>query len=138
MKTDVSPKSYIHLTFDGSGSPLTMRKHFDLPFFIELEPGNYDLRTVSIGDSLVSPKEGKNIDQLPFSIPKRSIIYLGVIDIELASVKYESVYKRPTKVRTKYTFRIKNDFNNDLILLEKKYPLLYKRLKGNIVVFKKQ
>jgi hypothetical protein len=90
---------------------------FDMPFFAEVEPGDYSLQTVGAGYFTAI------VDGMESSIPPNSLVYFGVIEVEFLSASGKS----------EYFIQIKNEIERDLNVFQTNYPLLYEQFKDNVI-----
>lgn len=129
--------------FGRSSWQSSYEREFKIPFSGEIEPGIYDLRTVSFsgGDKLTFVANvaafGSSFadSKFVFSVPPGKLIYLGTIDIEVLNSSYESAHEQTIigKRTTTYNIQVKNELKKALDEFKIKYPHLYERFKDNVM-----
>lgn len=139
-KPDPSNINLISCPFN---KPSENYSQIEVPFAIELIPGDYDLRSIGLSSGHLperirlapkgefvdgDPKKGHHKIQHQITVGENEMLYVGTIIIDIS----ERTGSSTTGYSYKYTFNFENHIQKDVEVIKEAYPALYRQYKENM------
>jgi hypothetical protein len=140
---DPSPANWNAISVE-MNSKAAMNNTVEVPFVLEVIPGNYDLRSIGFRSDKAGeerlyfhPKKGTTWEQgekpqHQFHVMPNSLTYLGTIDIQVFEPEDRFITTDQGLGGFTYKLDFKNHFEHDVRMLQKRYPKLFSVYKKHV------